>query len=170
MPPVNDGIIQAHPDALRPESLQEFPYQIPPAGRIGRFKIRQLGVKQAVSVMMLGGEHSILHSRFFRQSRPLPGIIILSGKLILQRLIGFLCQLLHAAQPLSPSRDGIQPPMDEHAEPCLLVPLGPLCSLFHDFIHYILLFIYGISFSRIFLSLNLQFLYSFPCRFPHYIR
>ena len=42
MPPVDHGVIQAHPDPLLPESLQEFPHQVPPAGGIGGLEVRQL--------------------------------------------------------------------------------------------------------------------------------
>ena len=65
MVPVDNGVIQAHFQALSPDSVYIFPNQIPACFGVGRFEIRGLGIPQAEAVMMLGGEHHIFHSGLF---------------------------------------------------------------------------------------------------------
>ncbi len=134
MPPVDYGI-QAHPDPLLPESVQEFPHQVPPAGGIGGLEVRQLRIEQAEAVMVLGRQHRVLHAGLLRHPGPFLRIVVLRGELVLEGLVLLPGELLGAAQPFPSGGDGVESPVDEHAEPGLPVPLRPPGPLFHNLVH-----------------------------------
>ena len=61
--PVDEGIVQPYPQSLGSDSLHKFPYQIPSAERAGAFVVRPFGIEQAEAVVVLGGQHYVLHPR-----------------------------------------------------------------------------------------------------------
>ena len=73
--PVDQGVVQTHAQPFGSHCVHEFPHKIAPAGGICTLIIRQLGIKQAETVMVLGGQHDILHPCPLCAPRPISGVI-----------------------------------------------------------------------------------------------
>ena len=129
--PVDQGVVQTHAQPFGSHCVHEFPHKIAPAGGICTLIIRQLGIKQAETVMVLGGQHNILHARPLRAPSPVAGIISLRGELLhilLILLCGDLC-LTHV--PFAASGNRIEPPVQEHPKARVLEPLYPFFAFCH---------------------------------------
>ena len=146
MVPVQQGVVKAHPQALRPEGIEKFPDDIPAHGGIGGLELRERGIKQAEAVVVLGGEDGIAHARLLCGPGPCPGVEVLAGELIEEGQILTLRHPLRAAHPLAPGGDGIESPVKEQPEPRLPEPLHP------RFIGFPFKLIHGINSPFIYLS------------------
>jgi len=126
--PVQQGVIEPHLDPLRPEGVEIFPHQIPAAGGHRRV-IGQFRVEQAEAVVVLGGEHGILHSGPFGGFGPFFRVVFRRVKGVEVGLVLFVGHPLVLLDPFPPGGDGVQPPVDEHSEPG---PREPICAVGHD--------------------------------------
>ena len=72
--------------------------------------------------MVLGGEDHVLHAGLFGSAGPLLGVKVHGVKLVEEGHVVLLGHLLHAAHPLAPGGDGVQPPVDEHAKAGVGIP------------------------------------------------
>ena len=59
--PIHQRVVQADPQTLRAESVQEFPHQVPACGGVGGLVVRISRVKEAESLVVLCGQHRVLH-------------------------------------------------------------------------------------------------------------
>ena len=122
MVPIDDGIIEADLEPFGAEGVDVFAHEVAMRGRVGRLVIGQLGIEQAEAVVVLGGEHGVFHAGLFGELRPLFRVVIHGIKFVEIGLIGFHGDTLLAAHPFAARRNGVQPPMDEHAETILPEP------------------------------------------------
>ena len=142
MVPVDDRVVQAHAEALGAERIDKLADQIAAAVR-RRLEIRQLRVKQAEAVVMLGDHDRVFHARVLRHPRPFFRIIVLGRKFLCKRLVFLRRDLLDAPDPFAvlPSGNGVDPPVDIKPEPGLGKPCRALTvGLFVKFVHSFLLF------------------------------
>ena len=134
MMPIQQRIIQADLEALGAEGVHKLAHGVPAEGGVGGFEIGIPAIEQAEAVMVLGGEDGVFHAGLARHGRPGAGIEIRRRKLPkIGQVIG-LGHTLGGAHPLPARGDGIQPPMDKHAEPRLAVPRRALlmsCAVEH---------------------------------------
>lgn len=117
MVPVDQGIIKAHPEPFRPERFHVFLHQIPPRGGIGAFVVGVLGIEHAEAFVVLGGEHGVFHARRLGRLGPGVSVIEIGIEMLKIFLVFFLRNALPAFHPFMPGGQGIQSPMNEHAEP-----------------------------------------------------
>lgn len=74
MVPVDEGVVKADMQPLRPEGVDKFPHKIPSGLGVGAFVIGVGRVEQAKAFMVLGGQDGVFHPRRLGLPRPLPGI------------------------------------------------------------------------------------------------
>ena len=129
--PVDQGVVQTHAQPFGSHCVHKFPHKIAPAGGICTLIIRQLGIKQAETVMVLGGQHNILHARPLRAPSPVAGIISLRGELLHILLILLCGDLCLAHVPFAASGNRIEPPVQEHPKARVLEPLYPFFAFCH---------------------------------------
>ena len=115
--PVQQGVVQPHLESLGPGSGQEVGHHVPAQGGVGGLEVGILAVEQAEAVVVLGGEDDILHPCPSGGFDPLCRVVVRGGELPEIGQVVLLRHLLGAAHPLPPGGDGVQPPVDEHAEP-----------------------------------------------------
>ena len=160
MAPVYDGKIQTDFDSFRAERLQKLFYQVFVAGCIHGIVVCQLGIKQAETVMMLGGKYGVLHAGLLCQTSPFSWIVIFCCKFFCQWAVLLMGNLLHTSYPLTTGWNCIQPPVDKHAETGITVPFGTFCSFFDYFIHFIMSF--PVTLGKILFQFSLHILWNFP--------
>ena len=123
--PVDEGEVQPGPQPGLPGGVQKFPHKVPPGGAVGGLKIRIGAVEQAEAVMVLGGEDGVLHPRPLGRRHPLPHVAVPGVKFCHEGVVLPVGDSLHAAHPLPPGGDGVQPPVEKQAEPGLDEPGRP---------------------------------------------
>ena len=121
--PVDQGEVEAHPQALGPECLYEVPDDIPAQLGVGGLEVGILTVEEAEAVVVLGGQDHVLHAGLLGGLGPGPGVVVPGVELVeVGHVLGF-GHLLVTAHPLAPGGDAVQAPVDKHAEPGLAKPL-----------------------------------------------
>ena len=125
--PVDERVVQANLQTLGAEGLEELGDDVAPEGGFGRFPVGGLRVIQAKAVVVLCGEHGVLHAGLTRGARPGASIEGIRVELIEIRSIQFLGHFLVAANPFSASGDRVQTEMKEKTEAIVQVP-------FHSFV------------------------------------
>ena len=129
--PVDQGVIQAHAEALGAHRVHKLPHKIAPTGGVRALIIRQLGIKQAEAVVMLGRQDDILHSGPLCAAGPVSGIVGLCRKFLHITLVLFGGDSGVAHIPFAASGDGIEAPMQEHTKTRILKPLYSFFSFCH---------------------------------------
>ena len=129
--PVEQGVIQAHAEALGAHRVHKLPHKIAPTGGVRALIIRQLGIKQAEAVVMLGRQDDILHSGPLCAAGPVSGIVGLCRKFLHITLVLFGGDSGVAHIPFAASGDGIEAPMQEHTKTRILKPLYSFFSFCH---------------------------------------
>ena len=127
--PVDQRIVEAHLQPLGPESVRIFPHQIPPKGGVGALVIGILAVKQAEALVMLGGQHRVLHARGLGLPGPFPRVKQVGIEVVKVFLILLFRGALVVFHPFVPGRQGVQAEVDEHAETIVAEPCGITGSL-----------------------------------------
>ena len=130
MVPVQQGVVQPHLQPLGPESVQVLPHQVPAAFGVGGLEVRQGAVEKAEAIVMLGGEHGVLHAGLLGRLRPLPGVVVHGVKLLEILQVLLLGHFLGAPDPFAPGGEGVDAPVEEHTEAGLLIPLHSFFVLF----------------------------------------
>ena len=115
--PVQKRVVEADLQAFRSESIHHFPEQIFAAGSVGNFVIGVFAVPHAEAFVMLGGEDNVLHPGVFCSLCPFAGIEEIRIEKFKVNGIIFIQDLFMKTDPFMPGGHGIQPPVDEHAEP-----------------------------------------------------
>ena len=100
MVPVDQRVVEADPQALGAECLDERLEQILAVGRIGRLVIGLLRVPQAEALVVLGGEHHILHARGFRGGGPVARIVQVGIEMLEVALVALVVDALVVFDPL----------------------------------------------------------------------
>lgn len=85
-----------------------------------------------VAVMMLGSQNDILHTSLLSHLCPGSRIIMDRIKFLSIRSILFQRDLLHTHDPFATANNGIQAPVNEHAEAVITEPLHPFFSFFNN--------------------------------------
>ena len=130
--PVQQRVVEADLQTLGPERLDPRPDQVPPGRRAGRLVIGQRRVPEAETFVMLGGQDRVAHARLPGQPGPSARVIQVGIEVLEVALVGRIVQALTLLHPLVAAGDGIEPPVNEQAEPCLAHPLqasGPAAAL-----------------------------------------
>ena len=115
--PVDEGEVQPGPQTGLPGGVQEFPDEIPVRGAVGGLETGVRAVEQAEAVVVLGGEHGVLHPRPLGRRHPRAYITVPGVELGHEGVVLPVGDSLHAAHPLPPGGDGVQPPVQKQAEP-----------------------------------------------------
>ena len=130
MVPIHDGVVETHPDVVLLARFGQRTQQILLVGRRLNVVLGDLAGPEAEAVMMLRGDHDVLHAGTFCHLHPGIGIELHRVELIDELVIGLnrdLCGpldpfgVVRVALPLT-GRNCIQPPVDEHAEARLAPP------------------------------------------------
>ncbi len=129
--PVHDRVVPADPQALLPAGVRERLHDVP-AERGGHDVEVGLGrVEEAEPVVVLGGDHDVLHAGLLRQADPgerieFPRVEPFAEGVVLvdrdPRGIPDPLSVAGLAVPLS-GGNGVEPPVDEHAEAGLPPPV-----------------------------------------------
>ena len=115
--PVDEGEVQPRPQPGLPGGVQEFPDEIPARGAVGGLETGVRAVEQAEAVVVLGGEDGVLHPGPLGRRHPRAHITVPGVELGHEGVVSPVGNALHAAHPLPPGGDGVQPPMQKQAEP-----------------------------------------------------
>ena len=121
--PVQQGIINADADAFGAEGVEPLGEQIPAAGRVGGFEIREGGVPQTETLVVFRGEHGVFHAGRLGHARPLARIVEIRVEQPEVFLIVLRGGAFIAHHPLVAGGQGVEPPVDEQPEAGLGPPL-----------------------------------------------
>jgi len=122
--PVNEGVIETHPQPLRAERLHHRPDEVLAPGRVGHLVVRLTAVPQTEAVVVLGGHHEVPHPGPPGHPRPLGRVVEVRIEMIEVTPVLLIAHLLGALDPLVASRAGIDAPVDEHPEALANEPPG----------------------------------------------
>ena len=122
VPPVDEGEVQPCLQSPGPGRLQVLPDEVPARGGVGGLEIRVGAVVEAEAIVVLGGHDHVPHPRRLGHVHPFPHVAVHGVELMEIGVIRFAGNPLRTADPLPPGGDGVEPPVNEHAEPCLGVP------------------------------------------------
>ena len=106
MVPVQQRIVKAHANALGAERLHIFAHQVA-AAALDRVIVGQFGIEQAEAVVVLCGQHGVLHTGLFAGVRPLFGVVIDGVELVEVLLIVLDSYLFALTHPFAARGDGI---------------------------------------------------------------
>ncbi len=134
MVPVNQRVVEADAEPFLAEGLDHGPQQLLAAGGVDRLVVGVLRVPEAEALVVLGGDDEVPHARLLRRSRPGFGVVEVGVEVIEVGLIRFVGDAFTVLHPLVSGRQGIQPPVDEHAKPVVNPPL-PIAFWFPDGVH-----------------------------------
>ena len=110
---------------LGPHGLEERPDEVLAVGRTGGLVIRELGVPQAEPVVVFRGHDEVLHAGRLGGPGPLFGVVKIGIEALEVAGIGLVGHALAALDPFVAGGQGVEPPVDEHAEAGLGPPLHP---------------------------------------------
>ena len=133
MMPVDQRVVEAYMQTLGAERIHVFAYQIAARGGVGALVIGVLAVEHAEALVVLGGQHRVLHAGGFGLARPCARIEQVGIK-VLEVLVVLLFRYhLAGLNPLVAGGHGVQAPVDEHAE----AVAGEPCGVAGSFARYI---------------------------------
>ena len=90
MVPVEDRMVPAHLEPLFAACVGQLLHDVPLEGRAHDVPVGQFGIEQAEALVVLRGDHDVLHARGFGDAGPLAGVELHRVELLLERLI--LCR------------------------------------------------------------------------------
>ena len=120
--PVNQRVVKTHLDALGTERIHRGTNQVFAVRRVGHTVVGVLCRPQTKAFVVLGGDDEILHAGLFGTARPLFGVKEIGVEVVKELLVVGITYLLVVADPLVARRQGVQPPVDEHAEAVVRKP------------------------------------------------
>ena len=133
--PVRDGIIETEFQAGLARCIGQFLHRIAMEGsRFDDVKVGEFGAVHAKAVMVFGGDDDVFHAGAFGDADPFAGIevggIELGGEFFVfgRRYFGLQLDpfgVVFLAFPFA-GGDGVDAPMNEHAEPGLVEPGHPV--------------------------------------------
>ena len=124
--PVEQRVVEPDFQPLRAERLEKLAHKVAVCRCVRRLEVGGGGVEQAEAVVVLGGQHRVLHPRLSSHPRPLAHIAALGVKLVEKRQILLLRHPLDRPHPLAARGYRVQSPVDEHPEPRVAKPRDPL--------------------------------------------
>ena len=117
MMPVDQRVVEADLDPLGPERLDELGHQVPSERGVGDLVVAVRRVPQAESLVVLGGQHGVLHARPPALPGPVGGVEEIGVEVLEVGVVHLGVDALAVLHPLVAAREGVQAEVDEHAEP-----------------------------------------------------
>ena len=132
-------VVEAQPDSRLGAGGSQCCHHVLPVGRGINNVVRMRRLEHGKAVVVLGGDHQVLHAGFLGNRHPLLGVELHRGELLSQLLVLGDWDLGVAHDPLAqagdafplpfPRGNGVDAPVDEHPESCLAPPGEGVCVL-----------------------------------------
>ena len=122
--PVNHRIIETNLQSFGTERVQKLAHDILAVGRVHYVVIGIFGIKQTKSLVVLGRQHRVFHTRRLCFSCPLAGIVKIGIEMIEIALIFLLGNKFRRFAPFVARTKRIQSEMNKHAKAVMHEPFG----------------------------------------------
>jgi len=122
--PVEQRVVEADPQALLAEGLDHGGQEVLAPRGLGGLVVGVRRVPQAEALVVLGGDHEVLHAGVLRRPGPGLGIVEVRVEVVEVLLVILVLGALVVLDPLVARGQGVEPPVDEHPEPILDEPPG----------------------------------------------
>ena len=114
--PVDERIVETDFDTFGAECLDRLANQVLLVGRVADAIVGVFGGPQTKAVVVLGGDDEIFHARQFGHTGPFFGVEQIGVEVGEVLLVVGNADFFAVADPFVAGGQGVQPPVDEHAE------------------------------------------------------
>ena len=120
--PVQQRVVEAVAHAALLTGVYEFGQKIALRGRPGRREVGDLGVPEAEALVVPRGQDHVAHAGVLGQRHPFVRVVVLRIEAVGQPPVFLRRNALLVHRPLVTGQEGVQPPMDKHAEAGVVPP------------------------------------------------
>ncbi len=116
MVPVDERVVEADAEAPGAERLHHRAKDVFPVGGVRRLVVGERRIPETEAIMVLGGDHEVLHAGIGRGLRPGVRVVEVGVEVAEVGVVDLIRDLLALLDPLVARGEGIDAPMDEQAK------------------------------------------------------